>query len=387
MILIRDIDVYSPDKLGQKDVLITGNKIYMIKDKININEDLVEVVIDGKNKKLVPGFIDPHVHICGGGGEGGFKTRTPEIMLSNIINAGVTTVIGVLGTDGVTRNMANLVAKAKSLKEEGITAYCLTGSYEVPIRGLTDSIVNDIILVDEIIGCGEISIADHRSSHPDMKTLRKVASDTRLGGILSGKAGIVNIHMGDSRKTLQDLREVIKNSEIPIKQFLPTHMGRNPYLFNDCINYIKEGGYADFTTSTTPEILLDGEVKCSKAIKIILKECDSIDQITLSSDGQGSLPEFDQEGNLIRLKIGSCETLYPAVKEAIIEENIPLEIAIKVITSNTSDIYKLNKGYIKENRDADLVILDKELNIDSVIAMGNIMLLEKKQLKKGLFEY
>lgn len=386
MILIREIEVYTPEYIGIKDVLVTGNKIYRIGEEIEIDKNLLEGMIDGRGKKLVPGFIDPHVHVCGGGGEGGFKTRTPEIGLTDIIKAGVTTVIGVLGTDGTTRTMSNLVAKTKGLREEGVSAYCLTGSYEVPVRTLTGSIVDDLVLIEEIIGCGEISIADHRSSHPDLNAFRKVASDTRLGGILSGKAGKINVHMGDSRKTLRDLREVIENSEVPIKQFLPTHMNRNPYLFEDCVNYVKDGGYADFTTSTTPEFLADGEVKCSLAMKRILEECGNLNNITLSSDGQGSLPEFDSEGRLVRLKIGSCETLYPAVRDAVVEEGIALNEAIKTITSNTADIYKLNKGYIAEGRDADLVVLDENLEIDSVIAMGRVMIYEREQLVKGTFE-
>ena len=386
MILIKEVNVYAPENIGVRDVLITGDKIYKIGVNIEIERDLLEGIIDGRGKKLVPGFIDPHVHICGGGGEGGFRTRTPEITLSNIIKAGVTTVIGVLGTDGTTRTMTNLIAKTKGLREEGVSAYCLTGSYEVPVRTLTGSVVDDIVLIEEIVGCGEISIADHRSSHPSIDELKKVASDTRLGGVLSGKAGIINVHMGDSKKTLEDLRRVIEDSVIPRKQFLPTHMNRNPYLFEDCVEYVREGGWADFTTSTTPEFLADGEVKCSLAMKRILDECGSLDNITMSSDGQGSLPEFDSEGNFIRVKIGGCDTLYPAVKEAVVEEGLPLELAIKTITSNTADIYKLNKGYIKEGRDADIVILDENLEIDSVIARGKLMIYEKEQLVKGTFE-
>jgi len=386
MILIKEVNVYAPENIGVRDVLITGDKIYKIGVNIEIERDLLEGIIDGRGKKLVPGFIDPHVHICGGGGEGGFRTRTPEITLSNIIKAGVTTVIGVLGTDGTTRTMTNLIAKTKGLREEGVSAYCLTGSYEVPVRTLTGSVVDDIVLIEEIVGCGEISIADHRSSHPSIDELKKVASDTRLGGVLSGKAGIINVHMGDSKKTLEDLRRVIEDSVIPRKQFLPTHMNRNPYLFEDCVEYVREGGWADFTTSTTPEFLADGEVKCSLAMKRILDECGSLDNITMSSDGQGSLPEFDSEGNFIRVKIGGCDTLYPAVKEAVVEEGLPLELAIKTITSNTADIYKLNKGYIEEGRDADIVILDEDLGIDSVIARGKLMIYEKEQLVKGTFE-
>lgn len=385
MILIKNIEIYSPGYLGKKDVLISGDKIYKILDEINIDSSLCKI-IDGTGKKMLPGFIDSHVHICGEGGEGGFATRTPEIMLSQITSGGITTVIGVLGTDGTTRTMTNLVAKTKGLKAEGISAYCLTGSYEVPVRTLTGSIVDDIILVEEIIGTGEIAISDHRSSNPDLYNLRKLCSDTRLGGILSKKAGVINIHMGDDERTLSPLLEVIATSAIPMKQFLPTHINRNPYLFKDGKEYMKKGGFIDFTTSTIPAFLEDGEVECCKGLKEIYDETGSCNNVTFSSDGQGSLPNFNSKGELTGLTVGKCISLYEAVKKSVIESKIPLEEAIKVITSNPADIYKLNKGHIKEGLDGDVVLIDNNFEIDTVIARGKIFVENKVVTIKGTFE-
>lgn len=385
MILIKNIDVYSPTKLGIKDVLISGTKIHKISSCINMDTSFCKI-IDGTKKKLVPGFIDSHVHICGGGGEGGFETRTPEIMLSQIITSGITTVIGVLGTDGTTRTMTNLIAKTKGLKKEGISAYCLTGSYEIPTRSLMGSITDDIILIEEIIGAGELAISDHRSSHPSLNELRHIFSETRRGGILAGKSGIINLHLGDDKKGLTPLKNILESTSLPIKQFLPTHMNRNPYLFKEGIEFIKKGGYIDLTTSTVPEFLISGEIECGTALKEILKEIGNIDQVTFSSDGQGSLPQYDDQGNMIRLKIGSCDSLYSTIKNAIEVFKIPLETAIKAITSNVEDLYKLNKGYIEEGRDADLVILDEKNDIETVIALGKMFLENKKIIIKGTFE-
>lgn len=384
--LLKNAEVYTPEYIGKKDILIADKKIAMIENSITIDESIA-TIIDLKGKKVVPGFIDSHVHICGGGGEGGFSSRTPEIQLTDMTRAGVTTVIGVLGTDGTTRTMTNLIAKAKGLKEEGVSAYVLTGSYEVPVRTLTGKIVDDIILIEEVIGCGEIAVADHRSSHPTADELLRVASDTRLGGILSGKAGIIGIHMGDSHEVTDLLLEAIEKGAVPIKQFVPTHMNRNPYLFEAAIKYGKKGGYLDFTTSTTPEFLADGEVKCGEATRICLENGIDISQITYTSDGQGSLPKYDENGNFIGVKLGQCETLYEAVKEGIEKEGLELEEAIKVITSNPATVFKLKeKGLIKVGYDADLVILDKNLNIDGVFALGKIMIENKEILVRGTFE-
>lgn len=387
--LIKNGEVYAPNYLGKKDILLVGDKIGYIQDEITVPDNFVEIdIIDAREKYVVPGFIDSHVHICGGGGEGSFKTRTPEIQLTDITLGGVTTVVGVLGTDGTTRNMANLIAKANGLEEEGITTYIYTGSYQVPIRTLTGSIQDDIILIDKVIGVGEVAMSDHRSSQPTMNDIGKVAAEARVGGILSGKAGVVNIHMGDGDRQVDFIEEIVKTTEIPITQFIPTHMGRNPKLFAKSIEYAKKGGIVDFTTSTNKKFLEEGEFKCSKALKILLDEGVSQKNITFSSDGQGSLPQFDEEGKFVSLGIGKVTSLYKEVRDAILEEGVSMDIALRVITANPANILKLSKkGYIEEGRDGDIVILDKDtLKIETVIAMGKTMVYKGEPVVKGTFE-
>ena len=387
--IIKNGLVYSPDYIGKKDILIEGDKIGYICDNINVPDNFVEIeVIDAEGKYVVPGFIDSHVHITGGGGEGGFKTRTPEIQLTDITTGGVTTVIGVLGTDGTTRNMANLVAKARALEEEGITTYIYTGSYQVPVRTITGSIQDDIILVDKIIGTGEIAMSDHRSSQPTIEDFAKIAAEARVGGILSGKAGVVNIHMGDGDRELDYIEEIVNKTEIPITQFIPTHMSRNMSLFKKSIEYARKGGIVDFTTSTNDKFAEEGETKCSSALKTLFDEGISIDKVTFSSDGQGSLPKFDEKGKFIGLGVGKVTSLYQEVRDAIVNEQVPMEVALRVITSNPANILKLNsKGNIKVGYDADIVILDCDtLNIDTVISLGQVMIKNKQILVKGTFE-
>lgn len=386
--LIKNGDIYAPDYLGKKDILLVDRKIGFIEDEIEVPENFVDMkVIEATGKKIVPGFIDSHVHLIGGGGEGGFRTRTPEIQLTQATTAGITTLVGVLGTDGTTRTMSNLIAKARGLEEEGITTYVQTGSYQVPIKTLTGKIEDDIILIDKIIGAGEIAIADHRSSQPTAEELAKIASAARIGGMLSGKSGIVNVHVGDSYDHLQLIEEVVESTDIPIRQFYPTHINRNPHLFEAGIEYAKKGGWVDFTTSSIPKFLEEGEVKCSVALKRMLDAGVGIGQITFTSDGQASLPDFDENGELVGLQIGQVSSLYEAVKDAVFGEGIPLEVAIRVITENPATVLKLSqKGRIEPGHDADLVLLDANLEIDTVIAMGKAMVENAVPVVRGTFE-
>jgi len=389
--IIKNAEVYAPDYLGKKDVLLIGSKIAAIDNNISIElKGLVEVKeIDGEGKKLVPGFIDSHVHLLGGGGEGGFATRTPEATLSGLTASGVTTVVGTLGTDGVTRDLISLLAKAKGLEEEGITTYIYAGSYRLPLKTITGEIMKDIMVVDKIIGIGEVAISDHRSSQPTFEEFLRAVSDARVAGMLSGKAGIINIHLGDGKRKIDMIRRALKETEIPITQFLPTHINRSPELFEECILYAKDGGYIDFTGSEDPDFWeeTDGEVRFSKGLKRLLNEGVNIDNFTLSSDGQGSLPMFNEKKEFVGLGVGKSTCLIKAIKECIFKEEIPLEIAIRAITSNPAKILKLNKkGKIEVNMDADLCLLDENLNVDTVIAKGKIMVENKKAVVFGMFE-
>ena len=386
--LIKNADVFAPVPLGKKDVLVAGSQIASIQEHIDLGNSLDFDLIDANGMILVPGFVDSHVHILGGGGEGSYKTRTPEIMLSDITKGGVTTVIGCLGTDGTTRTMTNLIAKARGLEEEGITCYIYTGSYQIPVRTLTGSIQDDLVLIDKIIGVGEIALSDHRSSQPSVEDLAKIAASARVGGILSGKAGIVNVHMGDGDRKMRFLEEIIASTEIPISQFIPTHVARNPDLWKSALAYAKRGGFIDITTSSTRDFAQKKGLRSSELLKMALDEGIPTDNITFSSDGQGSLPVFDDKGEFIRLGVGKVTSLYEEVKDAIQNHGVPMENVLKVITSNPARILKLDKkGSIVVGKDADLVLLNERLEIDTVLAMGRVMIKDKEVQVKGTFEY
>ena len=389
MYLIKNVQVYAPQPMGICDVLTGGGKILKIACGLPSESVYGVEVIDGTGRILMPGLIDAHVHILGGGGEGGAKTRTPEICLTDITTGGVTTVVGILGTDGCTRTMSNLLAKAKGLEEEGITAFAYTGSYRIPVRTLTGSIQDDIILIDRIIGTGEIAISDHRSSAPTKEEFARIIADTRVGGILSAKAGLVNIHMGDGREKLDFLRYVLQNTQIPPENMLPTHINRSITLMKDGISYAKDlGGYIDLTTSSDPDFLEPDEVKASAGLKMALDAGVPVGQITFSSDGQGSLPIFDEKGTFVGLGVGKVTSMYRELKDAVQTDGVALEDALMPVTANPAKLLKLaHKGKIAEQADADLILADAEtLELETVMAKGVLMILQKKILVKGTFE-
>lgn len=387
MLLIRNARVFAPAPIGRADILVAGGRIERLEPDILIPDACVDI-LEADGALAVPGFIDGHVHLTGGGGEGGYATRTPELTLSDAIRGGVTTVVGCLGTDGVTRSLPVLLAKTRSLDEEGISAFMYSGHYRVPVDTLTGSIERDLLFIDKVIGVGEVALSDHRSTQPTFDEFARVTAEARRGGILSGKAGIVNVHMGDGPRGLSLLRRIVAETEIPATQFLPTHINRNPLLFDEGIAWAKAGGYVDFTTSTVPAFLAEGEVKSSTGLRRMLDAGVDPSRITFTSDGQGSLPSFDDQGVLTRLEIGRVTSLFSEVREAVLDERVPIETALRVITENPARILKLRgKGQLAPGAHADLVMLDAgSYAIRSVMAGGRWLMKDGEALVRGTFE-
>ncbi|MBP7572295.1 MAG: beta-aspartyl-peptidase, partial [Acidobacteria bacterium] len=293
-----------------------------------------------------------------------------------------------LGTDGVTRSLPALLAKARGLEEEGLTTFIYSGHYAVPLQAMTGSIERDLLLVDKVIGAGEVAVSDHRSTQPTFDELARLAAAARRGGILSGKAGVVNVHLGDGPRGLALLRRLVAETEIPASQFLPTHMNRNPRLFEEAVAWVAGGGLADFTTSTVPAFVEEGEVKAALALRRMMEAGAPVANLTFSSDGQGSLPRFDGEGRLVGLDVGRVTSLFASVREAVLEHGVALATALALITSNPARILKLRgKGRVAEGADADLVLLDPHaLAVTGVIARGRWLMRDGEPLVRGTFE-
>ncbi|WP_409228197.1 beta-aspartyl-peptidase [Gudongella sp. SC589] len=380
MLLIKKVNVFSPESLGTKDVMIINEKIIEIGENLEPISDRMEV-IDGSGKTLVPGLIDGHVHLTGGGGEGSFRTRVPDITLSRLIEGGITTVLGLLGTDSTTRNVENLVAKAKALNEEGITSYALTGSYGYPSVTLTDSVKKDITYINEIIGV-KIAISDHRAPSTSKEELARLASDARVAGMLSGKAGVVVTHMGEGKGRLKAIREVLETWDLPMKTFIPTHVNRNDELLKEALDYARQGGTIDLTCG------IYDERTPGKVVAEALKNGVPAENITISSDGYGSWSKYDEKGNLLKIGVSSVSSLYNELTGTVKAGLLSLEAALPFFTTNVARALGLekSKGRVARDMDADLLILDGDLKLDYVIARGKVMMKDGQVVVRGTYE-
>ena len=99
LVLIKNASVFAPEPLGTQHLLIGGGRVlWMGTDALELPVPLrkVSTTIDAAGLRTVPGLIDSHVHVTGGGGEAGFRTRVPPVPLSRFTTAGITTVISFL---------------------------------------------------------------------------------------------------------------------------------------------------------------------------------------------------------------------------------------------------------------------------------------------------
>ena len=378
--LLKNAECYTPDYAGKKDIVTVLGKIYLMEE--NISESILPgmEVIDCSGKIVMPGIIDQHVHLTGGGGEAGPASCIPELMVSELISGGISTVVGVLGMDGVVRNIQGLLAKARSLEIEGINTFIYTGYYGVPVVTLTGRVMTDIAFIDKIIGAGEIAISDYRSSHSSTQQLKELSFEVLSGGMLGGKAGVLHIHVGDGKSGLQPLLDLYTDSEFPIGMFVPTHINRNLALFEQGIDYLSKGGNIDITAGEKTGKGLSVQDSLRKLVDIGV----GMERVTASSDGNGSMAGGGSGG-----ETGKVSQLFNDIRASILETKIPIAAAIKTVTSNVAGILGMYpaKGCLAAGSDADILVVNKEgFTLDKLLVSGEMLADNGKSLVKGRFE-
>jgi beta-aspartyl-dipeptidase (metallo-type) len=366
--LLTNARVFAPEDLGVCHVLIGGGRIIAVSDS---KEDLANGSLsefDMEGRRLLPGVIDGHAHVTGGGGAAGFKTRVPPVPLGHFTMAGVTSVVGVLGTDDTTRDTRGLLAQTRALREEGLGAWCHTGGYHVPPVTLTGSVRDDIVYLDPVIGVGELALSDHRSSQPTLEELLRIASDAHVAGMIAGKAGIVHLHLGDGERGLDLVRQALAMTELPARVFNPTHVNRRKALFDESIELARGGSTVDITAFPVEED--EDAWPADVALQRYIESGAPAGNVTISSDGGGCLPVFNEQGEMIRMDIGRPSSLIGTLGD-LLQAGAGLADVLPAFTSNVADILRLkDRGRIREGMAADLIVLDDEHRVSDVMVAG-----------------
>jgi beta-aspartyl-dipeptidase (metallo-type) len=385
MELLRNADLYNPDPKGRAHLLVAGETIVWVGTELPSLPGALNVKqrdLDGR--RVIPGFIDGHVHLTGGGGEAGPHTRVPPLVLSRLTAGGVTTAVGVLGTDDTVRSTAELVTTARGLIAEGLSAFCYTGGYHLPPATITGAVRSDIVLVDLILGVGELAISDHRSSQPTLEELLRIAADAHVAGLMMDKAGIVHLHVGDGTRGLELVRLALEQTELPPRVFNPTHVNRRKALFQEAMALAQRGCTIDITAF--PVEKGDDGWSAAEALTRHLEAGLPRDRVTVSSDGGGCLPVFDSAGRVTSIDVGSPTAMAETLRE-LLACGQPLERVLPAFGANQAGLLRLpRKGRLSEGADADLIVLDEDGAVEDVMARGRWHVLAGRPVVRGALE-
>ena len=390
MILIKNAEVFAPGPMGRCDILTGGGKILAIEKSIQAGVLPGEVeIIDANGLAAVPGFIDGHQHFTGGGGEGGFHTRTPEMRLSMNTANGVTTAVGLLGTDSLTRSVESLYAKTQSFNNEGITAFMLTGAYWYPSPTITGSVARDLVYLQPVIGV-KLALSDIRGPHIEARDLATLASEVRVAALVANKPGIITVHTGIKLVGLDLIFEIVQKHGMRADMFVPTHINRkNTILTDQALNLARQGATIDATCCCS--LPAEDSVHLSAAdFAVMADDQDLFERVSFSSDAGGSLPVWNADkSRIVSMGIGTPESLLFELSRLVHQKGMGLEKALSPLTTTPARIYGLKgvKGELTAGADADILVLDPDkMIIRDVMAKGVIMVRNRVNEKKGYFE-
>ena len=377
--LLKNGHVYSPKDLGTKDILLWEDRVIKLGEGLEIPAGFEGEVSDLSGKIIIPGIVDTHVHITGGGGEGGFTTRTSEITFEEIAEAGVTTLVGVLGTDGYARRVEDVLVKCMALREEGFDCYFLTGSYTFPITTMRGSVAEDIIFNEYCLGTGEVAHCDHRGSLMRYEEFVRLAADTRNGARLAGLKGVLNIHLGNYPDPADFFIRACEEDITFRPLIVPTHVTRKYEVFESCLKFLEYGGQIDITAGSDGDAgrKSHGSVE---GLEIIYKKYGTLGRVSMTSDGNGSAPVWDELGNMIGMGKGSSKVLLEDLKKATRRGVIPFEETLRTMTTTPAQVYGLKNsaGTIVENGMANFAVLDENLDLAETILGGKRVWLKGK---------
>jgi beta-aspartyl-dipeptidase (metallo-type) len=382
--LLRNCELYAPEPRGRTDLLVAGERIVWIgRDAAPIPRPYEVEETDLGGRRVIPGLVDGHVHLTGGGGEAGPHTRVPPQALSGFTLGGVTSAVGVLGTDDAIRTPAELVTVTRGLVAEGLSAWCHVGGYHLPPATITGSVRRDIVLIDRVLGVGEVAISDHRGSQPTLDELLRVAADAHVGGLMSGKAGIVHLHLGDGPRGLDLIWRALDQSEIPARVYNPTHVNRRGRLFEEALAIADRGCTIDLTAAPPTDA---DEVSAADGLVRYLDAGLPPERITVSSDGGGCLPSFDREGQVAGMEVGRLDAP-AATLRSLLAAGQPLERVLPAFTSNPARLLRLSrKGRLAPGAEADLVVLDDAGGPAEVMALGRWHVRGGRAVVRGMFD-
>ena len=365
--------------LKDGSVIIRDNKILEV-----TNCDLAVVgadIIDAKGMYVVPGGIEIHVH---GGGGGDFMEGTEEAF-RKAINAhmkhGTTSIFPTLSSSTVPmiEKAAETCTKMMAEENSPVLGLHLEGHYlNLAMAGgqMPENIKNpdpqEYIPLVEKWSC--IKRWDAAPELPGaMQFAKYITAKGILASIAHTQAEYEDIHLG---------WEAGFTHATHFYNAMPGFHKRREYKYEGTVESIY------LHDDMTVEVVADGIhvpptiLRMIYKIKGVERTCVITDALACAaSDSNVAFdPRVIIEDGVCKLAdrsalAGSVATMDRLIRTLVQKAEIPLEDAIRMASETPAKIMKVydRKGSLQKGKDADLMVLDEDLNIRAVWQMGNLV--------------
>ena len=390
-ILIRGGHLLAPEDVGERDILVFGDRIAAVDRRLSAPTGLGRVdVIDARGMRVIPGLIDQHVHFLGGGDGDGPDGRVPELHLSDLSTAGVTTAVGLLGVDIEMKTLPMLLRKAHELDRQGLTTFIYTGAMRLPAPFITSSIRSDIILIEKVVGV-KSAVAERLYPNRYPADFAQLAGEALQARAASGKAAIMHVHVGRLAEGLRPILDLIECGVAPYGLIVPTHVNRDPGmtpLFEQGMAYAKNGGVIDLTCCLGPQDGIPSGLDIVAGLERCREAGVPLANITLSTDANVAVPAWGQDGKPAGLRAVPPSILWRDIVRLMRHGAMAPSDALALATSNVARVLGLSrrKGRVRPGFDADLVLVDQDDRLDTVMARGRRLVRARRPLATGPFE-
>jgi dihydroorotase len=355
-LLIKNGKIYQNGNIIKKNIFIKEDKI----TKLTSQELKADKTIDAKNKIIIPGLIDSHVHFREPG-----QTHKEDFLTGSMAAAasGITTILDMPNTLPPTTNLQRLDEKRRLAKKSIVNYGFHFGSTNDNIAEIqkVKNVVSVKVYMDHTTGD---LIVDNEHA------LKNIFSSSKTVAVHAE-----NEHIFQAIKLIQHSSNHLHFCHISSKEEL--HYTKRGMLKNqrflapttlemkNSVSVEVTPHHLFLTASNLNELQSFGEMKPSLKTKEDQKALwegihnGKVD--TIATDHAPHTKEEKLEPNY-PYGVPGCETMLPLLLNAVNEKKLTLKKLVQLCCENPAKIFKIkNKGFIKEGFDADLAIIDLEL--------------------------
>ena len=365
--------------LKDGSVLISDNKILEV-----TNCDLAVVgatLIDAKGMYIVPGGVEIHVH---GGGGRDFMEGTEDAFRAAVaahMQHGTTSIFPTLSSSTIPmiREAAATTEKLMAEKDSPVLGLHLEGHYfNMKMAGgqLPENIKNPD--PEEYIPLLEETHCIKRwDAAPELPGAMQFGKYITSKGVLAS--------VGHTQAEYEDIQTAYEAGYTHATHFynaMPGFHKRREYKYEGTVESVY------LTDGMTVEVIADGIHLPATILKLVYKlkgvenTCLVTDALAYAAyEGNEPIdPRYIIEDGVCKMAdhsalAGSLATMDVLVRTMVKKANIPLEDAVRMASETPARLIGVSdrKGALAKGKDADIVILDKELNVRCVWSMGKIV--------------